>query len=79
MQVIRALEKILTRAEFAVLLKCNLIPRFKYWYFLKNSEEEKRFTALERQNVYISWESHRQDPFECTIICISAFIVASYK
>lgn len=45
MDVVSALEKILTGEEFVVLLKRNLISRFKYWYFLKSSEEEKRLAA----------------------------------
>lgn len=40
MQVISALGK-----SFVLSLKYNIISRFKYWYFLKSSEEDKQLAV----------------------------------
>lgn len=80
MHVISALEKIVTGAQFVVLLKCNLISRFTYWYFPKKFRGRKEACCTENFRMHkLAGELHRQDHSKCMIIYISAFMVAWYK
>lgn len=70
--------KVFTAAEPVLSLSCDLMSRFKYWDFLESSEEEA--CCAGGRGVHASVEGAcRRGRFECTVICVSAFTVVSYK
>lgn len=70
--------KVFTAAEPVLSLSCDLMSRFKFWDFLESSEEEA--CCAGGCGVHASVEGAcRRGRFECTVICVSAFTVVSYK